>query len=136
MASNTTTKKEFSGMKDETMKSRPSKSASLGNSGPVYEGQIYEKEKFAEPMNAVTAKISGIGGTYNDIGELSGFITDGYTDKNGTPYGENAKFNFLPPGMDINNQENAEIHNIPMVMITAASYPGDGWMPTPRDLKE
>jgi hypothetical protein len=82
------------------------------------------------------SEISGISGTHNDIGELSGFITDGYLDKNDIPFGEAAKFNFLPPGMDISNQENVEIHDMPLRKLTDMSYPGDGWSPAPRDVQE
>jgi len=98
-------------------------------------GQIGDSEKFANPMNnGVNAAVGGLSSLRNDIGESSGFITDGYIDKQGTPYGEAAKFNFLPPGMDISNQENAEIHSMPMQRVTAGSYPGDGW--PSRDVKE
>lgn len=81
-------------------------------------------------------KIGGMKSLRNDIGEASGFITDGYLDKRDTPYGEAAKFNFLPPGMDISNQETAEIHDMPMRKLTDLSYPGDGWSPAPRDVAE
>jgi hypothetical protein len=135
---NTTTKKQYSGVKSPVAdKTNAPRSASAPNHGPVYEGQIdAPDEKFARPLNAVTAAITGIGGLHNDIGEMSGFITDGYTDKQGTPYGEAAKFNYLPPGMDISNQLNAEINEMPLRKLVAESYPGDGWMPSPRDLKE
>ena len=139
MAGNTSTKKAYAGMKEQPVtKGQPSKAASLGNRGPVYEGQLSgDEQKFAAPLNmGVPAKISGLDGLHNDIGEMSGFITDGYMDKNGTPYGEGAKFNFLPPGMDINNQENAEIHDMPLRLLVGVRYPGDGWMPKPRDIKE
>lgn len=94
-------------------------------------------EEFAEPLNSgAPAAIIGIDKLHDDIGESSGFITDGYQDKSNTPYGEAAKFNFLPPGMEIDNQENAEINQLPLRLITAMSYPGDGWLPAPRDLPE
>lgn len=139
MAGNTSTKKQFAGLKPMPVtKGLPSKTATMGNRGPVDDGQLSgTQQRFAQPMNHGTpAKITGLEGTHNDIGELSGFITDGYQDKGKTPYGENAKFNFLPPGMDINNQENAEIHDMPLRLLTSESYPGDGWMPTPRDVPE
>jgi hypothetical protein len=94
-------------------------------------------EAFAEPLNSgAPAQIIGIDKLHNDIGEASGFITDGYLDKSNTPYGEGAKFNFLPPGMEIDNQENAEINEMPLRLVTAMSYPGDGWLPVPRDMPE
>ena len=89
-----------------------------------------------EPSQEKSAPIGGLGGTHNGIGEKSGFITDGYLDKQGTPYGENAKFNQMPPGMDISNQEVAEIHAMPLKRLVSESYPGDGWSPAPRNLAE
>lgn len=139
MSGNTSTRKQYAGMKPMPVtKGEPAKTASAGNRGPVNDGQLRgDRQAFADPMNpGAPAKITGLDGLHNDIGEMSGFITDGYMDKNGTPFGEAAKFNFLPPGMDINNQENAEIHDMPLRKLTAESYPGDGWMPTPRDVPE
>lgn len=140
MAGNTTTRKQYAGVKPMPVEAAEApKSVNKVNRGPKYAGQLRGEggmESFGEPMQAVTSRISGLGGTYNDIGELSGFITDGYIDKNGVPYGEAAKFNYLPPGMDISNQMNAEIHEMPMRKLVAESYPGDGWMPSPRDVME
>jgi hypothetical protein len=103
-----------------------------------YPGDGSSRQRFGETLNSngINAKVSGLEGLHNDIGEMSGFITDGYLDKQGTPYGEAAKFNFLPPGMDISNQENVEIHEMPLVKLVDISYPGDGWSPAPRDLPE
>lgn len=64
---------------------------------------------------------------HNDIGEKSGFQTDGYIDKKGTPYNEAARFNHMPPGMDIDNQDNADIRDMQMKTVVDTSYPGDGW---------
>lgn len=140
MAGNTTTKKSYNSVKSGVAGAiRPSKTVSYGNRGGMSEGQMQgngAKNEFANPMQAISAPIKGMAGTYDDIGEKSGFITDGYIDKGGVPYGEAAKFNFLPPGMEIDNQENAEIHSMPLRMLTAESYPGDGWMPAPRDIPE
>jgi hypothetical protein len=92
-------------------------------------------EKFDEPLNEHPAGIVGMDSLKDDIGEKSGFLTYGYIDKAGTPYGEAAKFNFLPPGMDISNQENAEIHEMKLTKVTDMSYPGDGWQGA-RDIPE
>jgi hypothetical protein len=58
-------------------------------------------------------------GDLNDMNSLMsetldrpGFQTDGYINKKGTCYGEAARFNYLPPGQDIDNQENADIHDM------------------------
>ncbi len=93
-------------------------------------------EKFANPAQEVSAPISGLGGTHNAIGEMSGFSTSGYLDKQGTAYGEAATFNFMPPGMDISNQEMLAQKDMPLKKLVAESYPGDGWTPSPRDIKE
>ena len=80
--------------------------------------------------------IKGMQGTHNDIGELSGFITEGYIDKKGTQYGDGAKFNYMPPGMDIANQECSDQRDMALKHVTEMSYPGDGWEPAPRDIPE
>jgi hypothetical protein len=77
-------------------------------------------------------KITGMSGTYNDIGEKSGFITDGYLDKKGTPQGEGAMFNRMPPGQEIENQVVAEINAMPYRKVVEESYPEDGWSPKPK----
>lgn len=59
--------------------------------------------------------------------ERVGFETSGYIDKKGTPAGLEARFNYLPPGQDINDQYCADIRDLPMKRITAGSFPGDGW---------
>ena len=104
--------------------------------GSKYTGEVKGKampgDKYAQPMEEYPSPIGGLGGTYDDIGEKSGFQTDGYIVKKGTPYGEAAKFNYLPPGMDIDNQENKDIRSMPYVEVTEQSYPGDGWEPKPR----
>lgn len=108
-----------------------------GKSMGKNEGQLKgnaQPDKFADPYETPEdyGRIPGMDGTYNDIGEKSGFETTGYITKKGTPFGENAKFNFLPPGMDISNQENKDIREMPFKELLDQSYPGDGWEPKPR----
>jgi hypothetical protein len=65
-----------------------------------------------------------------------GFTADGsHLFKHGTPYGEQAIFNYLPPGMDISRQANALINEMPLKLITDMQYPGDGAFPY-KDLPE
>lgn len=71
-------------------------------------------------------KISDMQSVRNDIGESSGFQTDGYLDKKGTPQGD-VKFNHMPPGMEIENQVMADIRGLPVKKVVDESYPGDGW---------
>ena len=95
MAGNTTTKKQYGGVASGVVdKTNSSRTVNASNSGPVSKGQLEgNRQSFANPMNEVNAKIGGLSGTHNDIGELSGFITDGYLANQGTHYGESAKFN-------------------------------------------
>ena len=110
-----------------------------GKSGS-YTGQLkgeMPSEKFAEPVGGGTGdtEIVGMNSGKGSDSERTGFDTAGYIDKKGTPYGEAAKFNFLPPGMDIDNQENVHIHSMPLKKLVATDYPGDGWG-TSRDIPE
>lgn len=59
--------------------------------------------------------------------EMVGIKDSGYLVKKDIPYGVSANFNSLPPGMDIEDQENADIRKMPMKTVTALGYPGDGW---------
>jgi hypothetical protein len=54
-----------------------------------------------------------------------GFIKSGYINKKGTPSGESAEFNKLPPGQDIDKQEVSavkETTEMPMKKITPLGY--------------
>lgn len=55
--------------------------------------------------------------------------------KFGTPYGEKALFNQLPPGPDITDQSYALINDMPLKQVTMMGYPGDGAF-KPRDVPE
>jgi len=102
------------------------------------QGNAQPGDEFAQPREtrADYGDIKGMESLYDDIGEKSGFQTEGYIVKKGTPYGEAAKFNFLPPGMDITNQENTDQRQMPLKKVTEESYAGDGWEPMPRDIPE
>ena len=61
-----------------------------------------------------------------------GFAEDsGYIDKKGVTAAQatnpDTRFNKLPPGQMIADQDTADIHDLPMKQVTADSYPGDGW---------
>lgn len=137
---NTSTMKKYGdNMPEPVDKSNAPLFADQGNKPAQYKGNIDGANlgPLSQPMNkGINANIRDLGGLHNDIGEMSGFVTDGYLDKQGAHFGEAAKFNYLPPGMDISNQMNAEINEMPMRLVTDISYPGDGWMPAPRDIKE
>jgi len=60
--------------------------------------------------------------------EKTGVKDSGYLTKKGTPSGMDAKFNCLPPGMNIEDQEVKDIRGQEMKTWTGGlSFPGDGW---------
>lgn len=60
--------------------------------------------------------------------ERVGIEDRGYLVKKGLEYGVNAMYNSLPPGMDIEDQENADIRQEDMITYSGGmGYPGDGW---------
>ena len=60
--------------------------------------------------------------------DKSGINDSGYLTKKGTPSGLNAMFNYLPPGMDITDQKDADIREQRMITYSGGiSYHGDGW---------
>jgi len=60
--------------------------------------------------------------------EKAGINSSGYIDKKRTPSGMSAKFNKLPPGTDIEDQEVADIREQPLKeIVDGKGYPGDGW---------
>lgn len=108
--------------------------------GPSYEGEMrgngMKGDEFASPMQDYdTGGIKGMDSLKSESLDRPGFETSGYITKKGTPYGEGAKFNYLPPGMDITNQEITDQRNLQLKKITDMGYAGDGWGDT-RDIPE
>jgi len=61
--------------------------------------------------------------------EMVGVRNSGYLVKKGLEYGVNAFYNSLPPGMDIEDQENADIRKMDLYAYEGGvGYPGDGWV--------
>ena len=59
--------------------------------------------------------------------EKDGIHDEGYLVKKGLDFGANAFYNTLPPGMDIKDQENADIRVQELRTYKGGlSYPGDG----------
>jgi hypothetical protein len=59
--------------------------------------------------------------------EKDGINDTGYLTKKGTPSGESAKFNMLPPGTNIEDQAVADIREEPLKLYKhGLSYPDDG----------
>jgi len=68
--------------------------------------------------------------------ELVGIRNNGYLAKKGLEFGVNALYNTLPPGMDIEDQENCDIREMQMVVFDKGlSLPGDGWAPRTRGMQ-
>jgi hypothetical protein len=84
---------------------------------------------------APSTDIKGMSSSKGSDSEMTGFVTSGYIDKRGTPHGEAARFNMMPPGMDITDQVTTEQHPMPFKTVTAMGYPGDGWGGS-RDIPE
>lgn len=59
--------------------------------------------------------------------DKAGIQDSGYLVKKNLPYGISVFYNTLPPGMDIEDQEIADIREEPYKEIINKSYPGDGW---------
>jgi hypothetical protein len=60
--------------------------------------------------------------------DKTGVKDSGYLTKKGEPSGESAKFNHLPPGMNIEDQVNSDIRAQKFIVYSGGiSYPGDGW---------
>ena len=60
--------------------------------------------------------------------DKSGINDDGYLVKKGLEYGNAAMYNSLPPGMDIEDQENIDSRKMELKNYSGGmSYPGDGW---------
>jgi hypothetical protein len=65
--------------------------------------------------------------------ELVGVRNSGYITKKALEFGVNAMTFSLPPGMDIEDQENCDIREEQLVVFDRGmSYPGDGWAPRER----
>jgi hypothetical protein len=60
--------------------------------------------------------------------ERVGIENKGYIAKKNLEFGANAMYNSLPPGMDIEDQENCDIRKMDLRIYEGGmSYPGDSW---------
>ena len=59
--------------------------------------------------------------------DKSGIKDNGYIVKKNLPFGVDAFYNSLPPGMNIVDQEISDIREMKMKTVTGLGYPGDGW---------
>lgn len=76
--------------------------------------------------NTESSPLPGSGGQVLD---RAGIKNSGYiVKKSGIPDPHaSTGFNVLPPGMEIEDQPNADIRAMPYKEVTGKSYPGDGW---------
>ena len=89
----------------------------------MFPGMIVKEQEKGTPDVGVLPNSEKMTGN-----EMVGIKDAGYLDKKGTPSGLKAEFNFLPPGMDIEDQENADIRSQKQINYSGGiSYPGDGW---------
>lgn len=105
----------------------------------AYGGAMPSKENIQKSANARGGKRHDMKGeSIADVGvladsahmagnEMVGIKDSGYLVKKNLEFGPSAMYNTLPPGMDIEDQENCDIRKMEMKTITAMGYPGDGW---------
>jgi hypothetical protein len=88
-----------------------------------FPGMIVKEQEGKKPDVGVLPTSEKMSGN-----EMVGIKDAGYLEKKGTPSGLKAEFNYLPPGMDIKDQENADIRPQELINYKGGiSYPGDGW---------
>lgn len=110
-----------------------------GLSTPMKGGSMPDKHDIIESANARAQKRHAMkspsdneadslfpGAGDGECLDKAGVSNSGYITKKGTPYGVEAMFNTLPPGMDIEDQETTDIRKMPYREIVGKSYPGDG----------
>lgn len=106
----------------------------------VYGGSAPSKEDVVKSANARSARRHEVKnqaladvGVLPDSDEMKsdervGIRNHGYLVKKDIGYGVAVNFNSLPPGMDIEDQENADIRRMEMKAYRGGlGYPGDGW---------
>lgn len=129
----------MAGMKQKGMYESP-QVARDGISTKVSGGKSPSKEAIVKSANARGGKLHNMKGErYPDVdvlpdsahlagNEMVGIKDSGYLTKKGlVEGGANVMLHSLPPGTDIEDQENADIRKMPMKTVTAMGYPGDGW---------
>lgn len=111
-----------------------------GLATPTTGGAMPSKEAVVESANARSEKRHAVkspsdseadslfGNSGGGTLDKSGIDNNGYIVKKGLEFGVQANYNSLPPGMDIEDQENADIRKETMITWGGGlSYPKDGW---------
>jgi hypothetical protein len=107
-------------------------------STPYYGGDNPDDEDIVKSANARSTKRHEVKGdevadenvlpsSGGEVLDKAGIKDNGYLTKKNLPFGVAVFYNTLPPGMDIEDQELADIRTQPFKQITDLSYPGDGW---------
>lgn len=87
-----------------------------------YPGMLEDEQEKGRPDEGVLPSSGG------EVLDKAGIKNTGYLTKKGTPSGLDARFNYLPPGMDIEDQRNADIRGQKQINYEGGiTYPGDGW---------
>lgn len=106
---------------------------------PVYGGKSPSKENIQKSANARGGMRHDMKGQrLADVGvlpdsatmagnEMVGIKNHDYLVKKNLEFGPNVHYNSLPPGMDIEDQENCDIRRMELKTVTDMGYPGDGW---------
>lgn len=95
------------------------------DAGYLNRHSVYTNNEAFGPV--IKGGIDGMHSRKSQALDEPGFDADGqWIYKHGTPYGEGAYFNALPPGMDISDQKNMLEYPMKMREYTGGlSYPGD-----------
>jgi hypothetical protein len=109
---------------------------SLGPETPLDNSNMFE-EVGADGHKDFSGKIGGMESLVSENLDDPGFDASGKDFyKHGTPYGEKAMFNQLPPGMDISDQKFMIINEMPLrTYMGGVTFPGDTPWPV-RDVEE
>lgn len=102
-----------------------------GGAAPDYEDIIESANARAQKAHNMKGKEYADEGVLPSSGgevlDKAGIMDSGYLVKKGLEFGIDAFYNTLPPGMDIEDQENADIRKMEAKYVTDLGYPGDGW---------
>lgn len=98
----------------------------MGRRGPDNEEVVRAANARSEthrplPDENVLPKVGG------PVLDRAGIDDSGYLTKKGLKAGVDEFYNYLPPGMNIEDQHIADIRGQQMKTITDLGYPGDGW---------
>ena len=88
----------------------------------MYPGMNSTEQESGHPEGA------GLPSSGGEVLDRAGIKDKGYINTKGIPSGLDARFNYLPPGMNIEDQKNADIKEQKLYTWEGGlSYPKDGW---------